>query len=155
MVTVWKLAIILTVCSLLLPIVGVIAFVLELSETYRQKEILTSYQTACALYSLPPMLNLFGLFWVDPTKSRFPLSTAFLRISFIVASLAPVLFPLLLVMIGEFSLLLDFSSFWYGHAAPGLFVFLFQALGIALLALILAISQFLSWRDRKHMGIAA
>jgi hypothetical protein len=153
---VWKCAVILAGCSLLLPILGIIALIVELPESYRQIDTFMSFLASAGMYSLPPILNLLSLFWVNPKTPRFPRSKAFLCMSLLVACLAPVvLSPLvLLLLLGELSMR-DYSSLWYGPAAFGLLVFLLQAIGIALLVLMFGISQFRSWLGQKPAGSAA
>jgi hypothetical protein len=57
MVNVWKLAVILSGCSLLLPLIALIAFLLELPDDYTQVGRLTSLFTAFGSHSLPPTLK--------------------------------------------------------------------------------------------------
>jgi hypothetical protein len=153
MVKVWKLAIILAGCSLLLPIIGVIVYFLEFPETINHTVNRKVLFILCATYTLPPIL-LLGLLLKNCSRSKFPLSEAFLWLSFAVASLSPALFPFFAITrnsysYGEFSVLRGYSSLWapwYGEEPPGFFLLLLQAGGIALIAVTLRVSRFLERR---------
>lgn len=159
MMNVWKFAIVLAGCSLVLPVVALIGFFIQVPQSFQNAGALRFHLEACGAYSLPPILVLLALVWANPLKARFPHSKYFLWVSLIVAGLSPGLLiiitsALLLDSHGLFSILQDYPYLWYGHAAPAFFAFLLQVAGIVFLAGMPGLSQFLCWLAGKRTGIA-
>lgn len=140
MVRLWQVANVLMVCSVALPILGLLAFYVDSPANFTDSDALLVTLLFCAGYSAPPMLGWFGLSQANPLKRSLPFMKGVLWFGLVVGAVSPAISFLLLAFIvwsfpGGFSPLQDYYSLWYGHAPPGMVMLVLQAIGIIILAL--------------------
>lgn len=157
MVRLRNFAIILLGCSFIMPILALLAFFVDLPDSFKGTDAWLSVLSLCGIYCTPPGLGGLGIIWANPLKRSMPLMKLILWLSLVVGAVGPALCFLILAFIlwdfpGGFSLLQDYYSLWYGHAAPGFFVVLLQTGGIIILALLLVSAWILKWRKNRLQG---
>lgn len=140
MVGLWRVANVLMILSVALPLLGLLAFYVDSPANFTDSDALLFTLSFCAGYSAPPMLGWFGLSWANPLKRSLPFMKGILWFGIVVGAISPAISSLLLVFIvwsspGGSSHLQDYYSLWYGHAPPAIVMLVIQAIGIIILAL--------------------